>query len=78
MGRGRGDVPNRRLMNWYRGDEEWCVPLENRSRGVGDKKPDRLIWAGKVVARRRVMWKGRKLEERCTNIIYVEIVIDNL
>ena len=39
---------------------------------------DRLRWAGNMVAMRREAWRERKLEEeRCTNTIYVEIVIDN-
>ena len=39
---------------------------------------DRLSRAKNVVARRSEVWRERKMEEeRCTNTIYVEIVIDN-
>ena len=38
----------------------------------------RLSWTGNMVARRRETWKEKKLEEeRCTNTMFVEIVINN-
>ena len=52
MGRDQGDAPKLRTNEFVCGDEEWRVTPERGSRGVGNKKPDRRIWAGKVVARR--------------------------
>ena len=65
------------------GGREW--PRERRIRtlvGLEKNKEtgwiDRLSWAGNVVAMRRGAWREQKLEEkRCTNTIYVEIVIDS-
>ena len=40
MGRGHRDAPNRGSMNWYGGEDEWCVPVALGKDILG------TVWAG--------------------------------